>query len=584
MFKMKINLFLSLGILLLVYLSASHAFSQTISSGTNNPVEYYNKRIEAISFAKSKKWKEVIPILESLKKQYYNDCDLFYLLGLSYYETEQYKSSIEALKQTLNCGGTILNDIPTGSAPSNDIMIKIAKGYALLGDKSNALLWLQKGFSARYDEKPFLRNDPVFKDFGEDEDFLQLFGYNTQVRRTRKETWISDLEYLEKRINELHYSPYHLTSKATFDKATSKLKSNIEALSEEEIVVELMKIFGGLGNGHNLIIPTTLESGSIKRLPVQFYQFDDGIFVVDAEEDLKQWIGYELKSIGGILAEEALQITNAVNARDNDMQTLWLGPYYMGLPDVLAGLGIIENKNRVQLILKDTKGTSQKVIMTPITWNFNGFPKMPQLKNEAQPIYLSKMDDPYWYKLMKEENSIYIQLNSVTNKENQTLSDFNVELRKQIAKNETQNLILDLRHNHGGDGSLLPPMLKTLNIFEVINPKGKIFVIMGRETFSAGHNLLTKITQYTSPILVGEPSGSKPNHIGESGWFQLPYSGLMGLISTQFHQDSKAEDNRKWISPQIPVTLSSTDYFTGNDKALGIIKKLIKTAKNRNRN
>jgi len=565
-------------------MATPEAYSQVKKGQIEDPVEYFNKRTEALNLAKSEKWQELIPIAEKLTQQYQLDGDLFYILGLSYYETEQYQSSIEALKQTLNCGGTILNDIPTGSAPSNDIMIKIAKGYALIGDKSNALLWLEKGFSARYDEKPFLRNDPVFKDFGEDENFLQLFGYKNQVRLTRKEAWISDLEYLEKRINELHYNPYHLISKATFDKSISKLKSNIEALSEQEIVVELMKIFGGLGNGHNLIIPTTLKSVSIKRLPVQFYQFDDGIFVVDAEEDFKQWIGYELKSIGSILAEEALQITNAVNARDNDMQTQWLGPYYMGLPDVLAGLGIIDNKNRVQLILKDTKGRSQKVIMTPITWNFNGFPKMPQLKNEAQPIYLSKMNDPYWYKLMKEENSIYIQLNSVTNKENQTLSDFNVELRKQIAKNETQNLILDLRHNHGGDGSLLPPMLKTLNRFEVMNPKGKIFVIMGRETFSAGHNLLTKITQYTSPILVGEPSGSKPNHIGESGWFQLPYSGLMGLISTQFHQDSKAEDNRKWISPHIPVTLSSTDYFNGNDKALGIIKNLIKTAENRNRN
>jgi len=565
-------------------MATPEVYSQVEKGQIEDPIEYFNERTEALSLVKSEKWQELIPIAEKLTQQYQMDGDLFYILGLAYYETEQYQSSIEALKQTLNCGGTILNDIPTGSAPSNDIMIKIAKGYALIGDKSNALLWLQKGFSARYDEKPFLRNDIVFKDFGEDEDFLQLFGYKNQVRLTRKEAWISDLEYLEKRINELHYNPYHLISKATFDKSISKLKSNIGALSEEEIVVELMKIFGGLGNGHNLIIPTTLKSVSIKRLPVQFYQFDDGIFVVDAEEDFKQWIGYELKSIGSILAEEALQITNAVNARDNDMQTLWLGPYYMGLPDVLAGLGIIDNKNRVQLILKDTKGRSQKVIMTPITWNFNGFPKMPQLKNEAQPIYLSKMNDPYWYKLMKEENSIYIQLNSVTNKENQTLSDFNVELRKQIAKNETQNLILDLRHNHGGDGSLLPPMLKTLNRFEVMNPKGKIFVIMGRETFSAGHNLLTKITQYTSPILVGEPSGSKPNHIGESGWFQLPYSGLMGLISTQFHQDSKAEDNRKWISPHIPVTLSSTDYFNGNDKALGIIKNLIKTAENRNRN
>lgn len=40
-----------------------------------------------------------------------------------------------------------------------------------------------------------------------------------------------------------------------------------------------------------------------------------------------------------ISVEEALQKTNAINARDNDMQNLWLGPYYLGLPDVLKGFG-----------------------------------------------------------------------------------------------------------------------------------------------------------------------------------------------------------------------------------------------------
>jgi len=62
------------------------------------------------------------------------------------------------------------------------------------------------------------------------------------------------------------------------------------------------------------------------------------------------------------------------------------------------------------------------------------------------------------------------------------------------------------------------------------------------------------------------------------------YSGLMGLISTQLHQDSKAEDNRKWIAPHIPVSLSSTDYFTGNDKALNNIIEVIKTTESSNKN
>ncbi|REE79722.1 hypothetical protein BX611_2617 [Lutibacter oceani] len=567
-------------IILFLLININYTFSQTKNNTIESPLEYIHHRNEAISLVKNEKWQESIEILKNLTTQYQNDADLFYLLGLSYYETGQFTNAIMVLKKTLESGGTILTDIPTGSAPSNDIMIKIAKAYAEDGDKENALLWLQKGFASRYDEKPFLKGDAAFKDFIEDENFLALFGNDNQANITREETWVKDISYLENRINELHYSPYHAISKTELSKAILNLKTKIASLNDEQIIVELMKIVGSLGNGHNLIIPTSPNKDALKKLPVQFYQFSDGIFIVDAEIGFEKWIGYEVESIENTNAEEALQKTNAINARDNDMQTLWLGPYYLGLPDVLKGLGIVENANQVAITLKDRSGKSQKIIMNPVSWNFSDFPKMPKLKDKEQPLFLSKTEDPYWHKLIPENNSIYVQFNIVTQKETQTLKDFNIELRSQISKNKVHHLILDLRHNHGGNGSILPPMLKTIINFEIMNPDGNVFVLMGRETFSAAQNLLTDITKYTDAILVGEPSGSKPNHIGEAGWFKLPYSGLMGLISTQFHQTSKAEDNRNWIAPHIPVNALSTDYFNGNDKALNTIMEVIKSDKN----
>ncbi|MDF0716421.1 hypothetical protein PY092_09700 [Muricauda sp. 334s03] len=567
-------------IILFLIININYTFSQTRTSNIESPLEYFNHRTEAINSVKNEKWQESIEILKSLTTQYQNDADLFYLLGLSYYETGQFTNAIISLKKTLESGGTILTDIPTGSAPSNDIMIKIAKAYAKDGDKENALLWLQKGFASRYDEKPFLKNDAAFKDFIEDENFLALFGNDNHTNTTREEAWAKDISYLENRINELHYSPYHAISKTEFSKAILNLKTKIASLNDEQIIVELMKIVGSLGNGHNLIVPTSPNKGALKKIPVQFYQFSDGLFIVDAEIGFEQWIGYEVESIGNITAEEALRRTNAINARDNAMQTLWLGPYYLGLPDVLKGLGIAKNANQVTITLRDIKGKPQKAIMNPVSWNFSGFPKIPKLKGGEQPLFLSKTEDPYWYKLIPENNSIYVQFNIVAQKETQSLKDFNIELRSQASKNKVQHLILDLRHNHGGNGSILPPMLKTIINFEVMNPDGSVFVLMGRETFSAAQNLLTDITKYTDAILVGEPSGSKPNHIGEAGWFKMPYSGLMGVISTQFHQTSKAEDNRNWIAPHIPVSISSTDYFNGNDKALDIIMDLIKSDEN----
>lgn len=569
-------------IFLFIFLNISFAFSQSKKTYTENASEYLHQRNEALSLVNNEKWQEAIPILENLTEHYQSDSDLFYVLGLSYYQVEQYQNAIMALKKTLDLGGTILTGIPTGSAPSNDIMIKIAEAYAEGGDKDNALLWLRKGFAARYDEKPFIKGSSAFKSFNEDEDFLALFGNDTQKDITREDAWSRDITYLEKRINELRYSSDAI-SKSDLSKEIIDIKTKIASLSDEQIIFKIIKLFGALGSGHNFILPTSPNKGALKKLPVQFYQFNDGLFIVDAKEGFEQWIGYKVDLIESTPVKVALQKTNAVNARDNDMQILWLGPYYLGLPDVLEGLGIVKNANQVTITVSDKEGKSEKVTMNPVAWQFSGMPILPKLKTVNQPLFLSKKEDNYWARTLPEHNAMYIQFNVVQQKEELTLLDFNLKLRENIRKSNTQNLILDLRFNSGGDGSICPPMLKTLIEFEVINPKGKIFVLIGRETFSAAQNLLTEITKFTNPILVGEPSGSKPSFIGEAGWFQLPYSGLMGIVASQYHQTYKAEDHRNWIAPHIPVSLSSTDYFTGNDKALNLIKEVIKASEIKNK-
>ena len=570
-------------ILLLIFLNISYAFSQSKKTNIENATEYFQQRNEALSLVKNEQWQASIVILENLTRQYQSDADLYYILGLSYYQVEQYQNAIAALKNTLDLGGTILRGIPTGSAPSNDIMVKIAEAYAEDGDKDNALLWLRKGFAARYDEKPFIKGSSAFKSFNEDEDFLALFGNDTQKDIPREEAWFRDITYLEKRINELLYSPNHAISKTDLSKEILDIKTNIASLSDEQIIFKIIRLFGALGSGHNVIIPTSPNKGALKKLPIQFYQFNDGLFIVDAEEGFEKWIGYKVDLIENTPIEAALQKTNAVNARDNDMQTLWLGPYYLGLPNVLKGLGIIKNANQVTITLSDKEGNSEKLTMNPVAWQFTGFPILPKLKTENQPLFLSKTEDNYWSKTLNKHNVMYIQFNVVQQKEELTLMDFNLKLRENIKQSNSQNLILDLRFNSGGNGSIVPPMLKTLIEFEIINPEGKIFVLMGRGTFSAAQNLLTEITKFTNAILVGEPSGSKPSFIGEAGWFKLPYSGLLGIVASQYHQTSKAEDFRQWIAPHIPVGLSSTDYFTGNDKALNTIMEVIKASKTKNK-
>ena len=189
---------LLIAITVIALFTAPEAYSQSTKSNIKNPIDYFNKRNKALSLAQSQNWLELTPIAENLTQHYQKDADLFYILGLSYYETKHYQKAISALKKTLELGGTILV-VPTGSRPSNDIMIKIAKAYGFDSDKENAMLWLKKGFASRYDEKFYLKEDPAFSAFLKDEDFLQLFGIGTQTDVNREDAWECDLNYLQKR-------------------------------------------------------------------------------------------------------------------------------------------------------------------------------------------------------------------------------------------------------------------------------------------------------------------------------------------------------------------------------------------------
>ena len=349
---------------------------------------------------KNEQWQKAIAVLEGLTNYYKKDSDLFYVLGLSYYQLEQYQNAIIALKKTLHLGGTILREIPTGSAPSNDIMIQIAKAYAKNGDKNNAMIWLKKGFASRYDEKPFLKSDAAFNSLKEDVDFLNLFGQVSKKEMTREEAWKRDIDYLLARIKELHFNLENSVSKIDFENRTHDLKTTISESTDEQIIFKIMSLFGALGSGHNIIIPTSPKTGALKKLPIQMYQFEDGMFIVNAKKGYEKWIGYEVKHIGNKPIDEALKLTGSINARDNDMQTIWLGPYFLSLPAILKGLHIIDDAKKVTLNVKSPNDQKEIITLKGASWNFTGFPKLPKLKKENQPLYLSKTDDNYWSKLL----------------------------------------------------------------------------------------------------------------------------------------------------------------------------------------
>ena len=76
-------------------------------------------------------------------------------------------------------------------------------------------------------------------------------------------------------------------------------------------------------------------------------------------------------------------------------------------------------------------------------------------------------------------------------------------------------------------------------------------MIIGRGTFSAAQNTATAIERETNAIFVGEPSGSRPNFIGETIPFTLPYSKAIVNVADLYWQTSWPMDHRPWIAPEL---------------------------------
>jgi hypothetical protein len=169
-----------------------------------------------------------------------------------------------------------------------------------------------------------------------------------------------------------------------------------------------------------------------------------------------------------------------------------------------------------------------------------------------------------------------MQLNGIADKNEEKLSEFSKKVFSFINGGDAEYFVLDIRYNNGGNNFLNKALVQEIIKSEKINKKGKFFTITGRSTFSAAMNLVNDLERQTNVIFAGEPTGSKPNFVGESNMIKLANSRFNVSCSSRYWQGVLSEDQRKWIAPLIGVKYFYSDYKAGKDPAMDAILKFIK--------
>lgn len=461
------------------------------------------------------------------------------------------------------------------------VAYQIARLHAALGEADSALAWLDRALDLRWDDRPAIATDTTFRGLREDSAFIRLAAIPSEPSLDRDEMWRRDLDYLVAEAKRMHAGPGRPAHTARFDSAAASLRARIGELSNDRILLEMSRLVTLLGDGHSGIYgpdpdsPLEFVTGS---LPLLLYEFTDGLFVIDAVGEARRWIGAEVVRFGGVPAREAIGALTPYVHHDNAMTLKWLGVRFrLSTLAFLHAIGATEDPTRATLELRAREGQTHRV-------TFRGGAHLRSFRRKLRPppgssevpLYLSDVDTNYWLRPLPEHRTLYFQFNQVRDaEEGPSISAFADSLRAALERTGAENLIVDVRHNNGGNNGLVLPLLRTMVWWEVDEPGHTIYVVTGRNTFSAAQNFINRLERMTGAVFVGEPSSSSPNFVGEETNLTLPYSRVHGSISTMYWQDSDPGDLRPFIAPQLPVGLSSADYFAGRDPALEAIGRLI---------
>ncbi|MGQ0646568.1 MAG: amidohydrolase family protein [Gemmatimonadaceae bacterium] len=393
--------------------------------------------------------------------------------------------------------------------------------------------------------------------------------------------WQSDIDFLLQQLGKQHLVLSRRPLPAPLVQAAARLKDSVRVFSDERMLIELQRLAAFAGDGHTYVLPMGAERAQSTVLPLRFYAFSDGLHVIDAQPGHEQWIGSRVLRFGSLPAEHAMRKVRELISRDNAMGVQWVGPFFLGFRGTLEALTDAVDLRSAELTLHTREGrttTTRLPFVAPP--RMRGIPKLPaprQSSAPAAPRWLGNVDTPYWFDSL-QSGTMFVQFNQVMDAPAEPIEQFATRLAAAIAWQRPRVVIVDVRHNNGGSKELLPPLTRVLREFDQSRPDARLYVLTGRNTFSAAQVFIAQLARDTKAVFAGEASSSRPNFVGEENAVVLPWSGAMASVSNREHI-SIPGDRRELIPPSLPVALRAADYFGGRDP---VLEAVLRDSRSRN--
>lgn len=495
------------------------------------------------------------------------------LLAFTEYEAMNYDASIEAALKAYDLG---IN--PSGQ------LYNIACTHALAGRADQAISFLERALNEGFAETETIENDADFAGMRDDPRFIALTGINPPAESDRVKRWAYDIDFLARRMEQMHFSLYKKVPKNQLLAEFAAIKRAAgDGVPDERLRVRLQRAVALVGDGHTMVSALAKGETDVRRIPIHARRFSDGLFIIGAPSSRKDLVGARIDGVGSFTIDEIDALIRPFCSVDNPMGYLDDVARRIFDPAVLEEIGASEGDGATfTLTLPD--GVTNRVTLTAETFKLADLGTSPLFRKtyvyaddaSQRPLYLRDLEKPLTMEHVPDLDAVYFGFRAVSGTPEQSFAAFIADLEKRVNETNASRLIIDMRFNGGGNTGLVQPLIRFLLRNDTVNRHGHLFVIIGRRTFSAAQNTVNLMEYMTEATFVGEPTGSRPMFIGESTHIVLPYSGVRVYCSSRSWQVLSSTDKRIWVQPQIAADLSFADFAANRDPALEAIAEAIK--------
>ena len=367
-------------------------------------------------------------------------------------------------------------------------------------------------------------------------------------------SWRQDIDYFAQELPKRHIQLFYQLPRSTFESELLSVRQDLPKLSDKQVQLRLQQIAAQVGDLHTRLI---LNRGSI--FPITLAYFGDEVHVVAVLHDqLKHLLGASLVGIDNANINDIVEKASTLISAENKFAKKFFLPSMMRDAESIHFLKITQTLAHAKF-----KFQSNGKILEVELDSLEPSSSMNWIRSQTStPLSRSHPTEIYWYKYLDESRALYINYARCEDRKDLPFRTFVKAIANTMDQVTVDKVILDLRTNPGGREDVILPL-----IYELKKRNVKVMVLIGNGTFSSAFGNALTIKHQLNGVLVGEPTGQKPNAFGEVETFTLPNSRIKVQFSTKYWRRIASADPDA-LYPDLAVETSIGEYMIGMDTVL----------------